>query len=111
MVPEALRVGVTGRDGPDRAAYRRDPEELVDRLVDVEREVLRQVADVAGDAEVAGGRLEDAGDQPEQGGLAGPVDATGFPEGVGVQSCGAQRRARSIRTTRTTRTRSSRTPL
>ena len=38
-------------------------------------EVLGEVADPAGDRDVAGGRCELAGDQAQQGGLAGPVGA------------------------------------
>ena len=53
---EEVLVDGAALDSPHRPAYVADAEEVGDRLVDVEGQVLRQVADLAGDGQVAGGR-------------------------------------------------------
>src|SRR5690606_22362276 len=76
---EVLLGRVPALDGAYRPAYLRDAEHLVDRQVSVERQILTQMADGAGDRDRPAGGLELAGDQPEQGRLARPVatDQTG----------------------------------
>ncbi len=62
-------------DGVQRGAHGGDAERLVDTQGGVERDVLRQVPDLAGDADGAVGRGELPGEQLQQGRLPRAVDA------------------------------------
>ena len=64
---EVLLGRVARLDGVQRGARRGDAERLVDPQGGVEGDVLRQVADLAGDADGAVGGGELTGDQPQQG--------------------------------------------
>jgi len=70
---EVLLGGLAALDGVQRGARRADPQQVRDRGGAVEHEVLRQVADLAVDGHGPRRRAQLAGDEPEQGGLAGAV--------------------------------------
>ncbi|MGX1509887.1 hypothetical protein RKD44_001175 [Streptomyces collinus] len=77
VVADGLEVRlahVTRLDGVQRGPPRVDAERLVDPQRGVERDVLRQVAHLAGHPDGAVGRGEQAGDQLQQGRFPGPVD-------------------------------------
>ncbi len=71
-----VRLGHVARlDGMQRGPLSGDAERLVDAQSGVERDVLREVTDLAGHADGAVGRCELTGDQLQQGRFPGPVDA------------------------------------
>src|SRR5205085_4792527 len=72
---EVLLVGFAALDGVQGGAGPVDAEGLVDAQVGVERGVLREVADLAGDPHPARGRGQFARDQFQQGGFSSPVEA------------------------------------
>ena len=76
---EVSLVDLAGLDRPDRGEDAVDAEQVGDRRLLPQRERLWQVADLTRGVDVAGRRGELAGDEAEQGGLAGAVatDQTG----------------------------------
>ncbi len=72
---EVLLGGVARLDGVQGGPPFGDAEGLVDAEAGVERDVLREQADLPGRADGAGGRDEFPGQQLEQGGLARSVGA------------------------------------
>jgi hypothetical protein len=73
---EVLLAGVPGLDRADGCHDPGDAEGLVNpRFRRAKRQVLRQVAQFSGDGDRTGRRGQLPGDQPQQRGLAGPVDA------------------------------------
>lgn len=71
---EPLLGDVARLDGVQRLTGRGDTQGRVDPQRGVQDQVLRQVADLARGLDMAPGRGEVTGDQPQQGGLAGAVD-------------------------------------
>jgi hypothetical protein len=64
------RARVAGRDRPQGRTLGGDTEQIGDGPARLQRQVLRQVGDVAGRPDRAAGRGQLAGHQPEQGRLA-----------------------------------------
>jgi hypothetical protein len=72
---EDVLIGLAGLDGVQRVAGGGDAEQLGYGAAGAEGDGLRQVPDLADDADQTRGRAQLAGDQPEQGRLARTVDA------------------------------------
>ncbi len=71
---EVLLGHVTGLDGVQGGAPRGDAERLVDPQRGVQRDVLREVADLTGDPDGAVGGRQFTGDELQQGRFPRPVD-------------------------------------